>query len=66
MKYKSILMGQFSSIFGVAPGVHRENSRKLGLKRVCNSLFLLIPNSGLHENLKYQLKFSYRIKKEPP
>ncbi|OAI50224.1 hypothetical protein AYO37_00280 [Opitutia bacterium SCGC AG-212-L18] len=47
MKYKSILMGQFLSIFEVAPGVRRENSQKLGLKRDCNSLFLLIPNSGI-------------------
>ncbi|OAI50238.1 hypothetical protein AYO37_01305 [Opitutia bacterium SCGC AG-212-L18] len=46
MKYKSILMDQFLSIFEVAPGVRRENTQNLELKRVCNSLFHLIPNSG--------------------
>ncbi|OAI50684.1 hypothetical protein AYO37_00875 [Opitutia bacterium SCGC AG-212-L18] len=46
MKHKSILMGQFLNIFEVAPGVRQENTQKLGLKRVCNSLFHLISNSG--------------------
>lgn len=33
MKNKSILKNKFFRIFDVAPGVHRENSGKFGLKR---------------------------------
>ncbi|OAI50248.1 hypothetical protein AYO37_01290 [Opitutia bacterium SCGC AG-212-L18] len=63
MKYKSILMDQFLSIFEVAPGVRRENSQKLGLKRVCNSLFLLIPNSGFHQKKERHHMGTFLIKR---